>query len=158
MSDAVTQCPTCGSAATLSQGDGDAIASYHATLTREQIALALDNEVTCLAIAAVMPPDLRLAIASVMLQSGGGEPFFTPDDVREEAEAAARCDGVVKQLRARRQFDEAAVWSGMAEKHRKRAKRIMLLLSNAEQQLLQEQIHSGPLADPPHSTIEVVKS
>jgi hypothetical protein len=99
---------------------------------------------------------LKLGVASIMLQAGGGEPFFTPQDVRDEAEAALRADGVAKQHRARRQFDEAAEWGLTAERHRKRAKRIMMLLSNAEQQMLQAQIHGGPLGEPPRSPIEVV--
>jgi hypothetical protein len=155
MSDNVEQCPTCGGAVEREQNEiGEQL---KATMSVGQVALALDNEATCAAIAQLMPPELRLAIASVMLQSQG-EPFFTPDDVRDEAASAFNCDRVVKMARDRRQFDTAAEWSVLGERHRKRAKRIMLLLSNTEQQMLQQQIHAGPLGDPPRSPIEVVKS
>jgi hypothetical protein len=62
-----------------------------------------------------------------MLEGGTRpDPFFTEQDVRDEAEAAARCDGVAAQLRKTgTRFAEAAEFRDMAERHRKRAKRIL---------------------------------
>lgn len=158
MTDKVEQCPTCGGAVELYQGDGDVVAQLRATMSVGQVALALDNESACVAIAQLMPAHLKLAVASVMLQAGGGDPFFTPQDVRDEAEAALRADNVGKGFRDRRQFDQAAEWETTAARHRKRAGRILMLLSNIEQQMLQAQIHGGPLGEPPRTPIEVVKS
>lgn len=128
-------------------------------LTPEVIAMALDNPAVCRAVSAVMTNPLRLAIAGVLLQ---GDPtkdgYFAPQDVRDEAEAGLRAIGVAKELKIRHRSDEAKQFRMMAERHQQRAWRILALLPEAEQQLLHQQINAGPLAEPPRSEIEVVRS
>lgn len=155
----ISRCPTCSGAVDtdvrpLEEGGG---LRFTHTLRLEEVALALDNEATARAIAKVMPPGLRLAIATVMLapQQEGDQAYFTTKDVEDEAEARARCLGVVRELRARGRVTEVATFAGLAERHERRAFRILGLLPEDEQLHMKRRMHGEGLSDP---AIEVVKS
>lgn len=117
-----------------------------APLSPAVLAIALDNEQVCRAVSGLATKELRLAIAAVMLEGGTQpDPFFTEQDVRDEAEAAARCDGVAAQLTKATRFDSAYEFRSAAERHRTRAKRILLLMPEATQRKIHAQMHAGPL-------------
>jgi hypothetical protein len=147
MSDKVEQCPTCGGAVEREQTEigeqlqGDDERRPGRARPRQRGRVRGDRA----ADAARAPARDRVGDAAV----GRASRSSRPRTCATRPSAALDCDGVAKQARARRQFDEAAEWSLLAERHRKRAKRIMMLLSNAEQQMLQQQIHAGPLGEPP---------
>lgn len=125
-------------------------------ITVGEIALSLADQSTAVAVAQIVPAAAKLLLAGVLLGThDSADPFFTIQDVRDCAEAAQRCDGVSRELRARKKYHDAAEYDIMAKRHRKCAIRIALLLTPEEQQLVHQQIHGGP---PPRKTIEVVKS
>jgi hypothetical protein len=151
--DTKEQCPVCKAPVTHVVLEGGIDRYEPAPLSPAVLAVALDNEQVSRSVSGLAGPELRLAIAAVMLEGGTRpDPFFTEQDVRDEAEAAARCDGVANQLRATgTRFEEAAQFRDAAERHRKRAKRILLLMPVATQQ----KIHAA-IAGPAAPTIDVV--
>lgn len=117
------------------------------TLTVEEIALALDNEATARAVIRHLPLHLRLAMASILLEPHDGKEFFGEQDVVDEAEARARALGVARELRARHRLMEAADFTGLAERHGKRALRILSLLPTPDQAHLHARIFGSPLGN-----------
>lgn len=154
----VQQCPTCSSPVETAPGPfGEKILYRPAPLSPAVLAVALDNEQVARAVSHLATPELRLALASVMLdgRAGGTDPFFTEQDVRDEAEAAARCDGVAAQMRKTgTQFAEAAEFRDLAGRHRKRAMRIMALLPDAVQQKMRAEINAAAPAGPAKRIIQ----
>jgi hypothetical protein len=146
MSETSTQCPLCSSPVTHEQFTGGPERYQPAPLSPAILTVALDNEAVSRAVAGLATAELRLAIAAVMLEGGARpDPFFTEQDVRDEAEAAARCDGVAEQLRKQgTRFAEAADFRDAADRHRKRAKRILLLMPEATQRKIHAQIVGEP--------------
>ena len=154
-----TQCPACGGAVEQLDDPNLGYRLEH-RITIGEVVVSLANEHVAREVATLVPAAAKVLLAGILLgtQGASDDPFLTIQDVRDCAEAAARCDGVSRELRARRKFDEAAEYAVMAKRHRKCAIRIAQLLSPAEQQLVHQQIHGGPLQAPPRSPIEVVKS
>jgi hypothetical protein len=150
-------CPVCRSAVTEEQTAG--ILKYSpAPLSPAVLAVALDNEQVTRAVAAIAGPELRLAVAAVFLEgvtARDADAFFTEQDVRDEAEAAVRCDNVAAQLRKQgTRFAEAADFRDLASRHRTRATRILALLPDATQRRIKAKLtQEGPDAPP---AIEVV--
>lgn len=142
------KCPMCHSPV-VRTADNGAIAVGRlepAPVSPALLVAALDNEQVARAVARLGTGEFRLAMASVCLEGiGGRDAFFTEQDVRDEAEAAARCDGVAKQLRDHTRFEEAATFREMAARHRTRATRIVGLLPSDVQRKLHQQMHSSPL-------------
>lgn len=157
------RCPICkGPVDITPAGDDGAGGSTRLIISHKllvgEVALVLDNEAAARAVATLMPPQLRLAIAAVMLEPPqGGSPYFGPQDVEDEAEARARCLGVVRELRARERHVEAANFVALGERHGKRALRIINLLPEDEQIHLRKKIY-GPELGGDSAVIEVVKS
>jgi hypothetical protein len=103
-----------------------------------------------------MNNELRLAIAGVLLQGEpGGDGFFTMKDVEDEAEAGLRSLDVAKQLSARNRTRGGGALPGLSERHQRRAIRITALLPEAEQQMIKQRVHGGPIGNqvPPHIRI-----
>jgi hypothetical protein len=154
MSDA-EKCPVCSTPAKLVyDGDSNQHRYEPSPLSPAVLVLALDNEQVARAVSRIATPELRLALASVMLEGrpGGNDPFFTERDMRDEAEAAARCDGVAAQMRKTgTRFAEAAEFRDMASRHRKRAMRILSLLPDEVQARIQRDVLA-----PPAPVIDVV--
>ncbi|HKW12118.1 MAG TPA: hypothetical protein VJO33_17150 [Gemmatimonadaceae bacterium] len=157
MSDSAEQCPVClGAVERVKDGKAE---RFEHRLTVGEVALCLDNQAVVQELAQLLPAELKVAIAAELLGTrSDADPFFTVDDVRDVAESAARCDQVQMQLRARRQFDEAAAWSLSAKRQRKLAIRVAQLLNDEDRQTVLRQIHGSPLADAERPAIEVVKS
>lgn len=161
----IGRCPTCTGAVEIHRGenleqlrDGIAI-SYQATLTPAAIALALDNEGVTRKVSAILNNELRLAIAGVLLLGDPGKDgFFTIKDVEDEAEAGLRSLDVAKQLAARGRNEEAAHFRGLSERHQKRAIRITALLPEAEQLLVKQRVHGGPIGNGVPAHISIVTS
>lgn len=157
---AIENCPVCGGAADVEEEPAmiGTVKTYKHTMSIAHIALALDHEPTALALAHVMPAGLRLVLAGVLIGkiTPEDQPFFTEQDVLDEAEARARCVGVVKQLRDRNKLQEAIEFSGLAERHGRRALRILSLLDDETQARMAQQIH-GPMLGGT-GLVEVVKS
>lgn len=149
-----TRCPVC-SGAVVEKLDGD-VTVYESTITPGAIAKALDNEQVTRAVHLALNNELRMAIASVLLEGDpGGDGFFTIKDVEDEAEAGLRSLDVAKQLAARNRHEEAAHFRGLSERHQRRAIRITALLPESEQQLIKQKVHGGPVGNnvPPHIRI-----
>lgn len=154
----IHECPVCRGPCVTTIADG--ATTYVATILPQQIALALDNEAAARAVIGLMPLELRLAIAGVCLgaMGAGGDGYFTTKDVEDEAEAGMRSLDVAKQLRARNRHEEAAHFRGLSERHQRRAIRITGLLSEAEQLMIKQRVHGGPIGNGTAPQIEIVKS
>lgn len=159
-SQALSVCPVCHGAVrevVVEYNDGQAMTTrYESMITPEQLVLALDNEGVARKVSAMMNNELRLAIAGLLLQGDpGGDGFFTMKDVEDEAEAGLRSLDVAKQLSARNRTEEAAHFRGLSERHQRRAIRITALLPEAEQQMIKQRVHGGPIGNqvPPHIRI-----
>lgn len=157
-----TTCPVChGNVVSKLEGDGSAPAlrTYEAIITPMQIALALDNEGVTRKVSTILNNELRLAIAVVLLE---GDPnkdgFFTIRDVEDEAEAGLRALDVAKQLTARGRTEDAAHFRGLSERHQRRAIRITALLPEAEQLMVKQRVHGGPIGNGTPAHINIVKS
>lgn len=135
----IEKCEVCNSPVQVTQEEGTGVFRYEpAPLSPAVLVLALDNEQVARAVARLGTGEFRLAMAAVCLEGAGrGDSFFTEQDVRDEAEAAARCDGVAAQLRKHgTRFAEAADFRDLAARHRTRAARITALLPTDVQQKL----------------------
>jgi hypothetical protein len=158
MSHPHTQCPVCHSPVERTTLEDGAEHYRPSPLSPAILVLALDNEQVARGVSQLATPELRLALAGVLLEGyGSGAGYFTEQDVRDEAEAAARCDGVAAQLRKTgTRFAEAADFRDMAERHRTRATRVLGLLTEREQLRIKQQMHGGDLGGTP--TIVTVTS
>lgn len=158
----ITSCPVCHGAVTeklVEHADGSPHQiEYVSTIRPEQIALALDNEAVARAVINMMPAELRLAIAGVCLEAHGRDGYFTTRDVEDEAEAGMRSLDVSKQLHARNRFEDAAHFRGLSERHQRRAIRITALLTEAEQLMIKQKVHGGPIGNGTPASIQIVKS
>lgn len=149
----IEKCPVCSSAVSHVTLEGGVDRYEPAPLSPAVLVVALDNEQVARAVARLATGELRLALAAVCLEGigGGGDAFFGEQDVRDEAEAAVRCDGVAAQLRKHgTRFAEAADFRDMAARHRERAKRILAVLPEATQQKIAASMAA------PAPTIDVV--
>lgn len=153
----IERCPVCTSAVEHQVLEGGVDRYAPAPLSPAVLVVALDNEQVARAVARLATAELRLALAAVCLEGvGGGDAFFTEQDVRDEAEAAARCDDVAAQLRKHgTRFAEAADFRDMAARHRKRCTRILSLLPEDVQRRLHKQM-TGTGDAPPAPVIEVI--
>lgn len=149
----------CHGAVQAAEAEQDGVAQYAHTLAVEEIALALDNETIARLVTSLLNAELRLAIAGVLLEAikPGEGGYFSMQDVEDEAEAAARCDTVVRELRKRNNFKDAGMFVELAARHRRRALKIGNLLPESVQHELKQRMYGDPLgAETPK--IEVVKS
>lgn len=150
------ECPVCHAPATV-KIDAAGVTGYSVTILPEQIAIALDNEGVARRVSAIIKNELRLAIASVLLEGDpGADGFFSIKDVEDEAEAGLRSLDVAKQLAARDRHVEAGHFRGLSERHQRRALRITALLSEAEQQLVKQKVHGGPVGGQVPAHIRIV--
>jgi hypothetical protein len=88
---------------------------FKATMSVGQVALALDNEAACAAIAQLMPHELKLAIASVMLQSAGRAVLHAEGRARR-GRGRACADGVGEATPRAPAVRRGGEWSLTAER------------------------------------------
>jgi hypothetical protein len=154
-----TRCPVCTGAVIAKYEDAGAglVTKYESTITPQAIALALDNEGVTRKVHQLLNNELRLAIVGVLLEGNpGSDGYFTIKDVEDEAEAGLRAMDVAREIKARNRHEEAAHFRGLSERHQRRAIRITALLPEAEQQLIKQRVHGGPVGNNTPAHIKII--